>query len=91
MSQKVVDLGTRANDARMMSVEQMLRQALEAVQSGEVVANKGIVIFLNDTPEDYGFESFCAQLSGPEVIALLRVVSCQREAFLAGLIDDQIY
>ncbi len=66
-------LADEKSDSNSWSVEQMLASALSDIQKGERAATKAIVLFLDDSDEQYnvGFNQSGFRMS--EAIALIEV------------------
>ena len=69
----ISQLGERAEDNRMISLEAMLEQALADVRSGEIKANRALVLFLQDEDDDYDVCWRAANISCSEILALTEV------------------
>lgn len=89
----VVSLAKATNNALMHTVEQLLEQELKRIRSGEVVANKALILYLNDVGEkgnqdfsyDVGFSN--ANLKFSEMLSLMKVASTAVSSYLIGLMD----
>jgi len=69
---KLVDLGTRLNDARYASPRQILEESLEAIgkEGAFESGKKCLIICLDDTDDNYWVSTKNAGLKCSEIIAL---------------------
>lgn len=73
MTEKVTLFATASANSTHWSVEQMLSDALREITSGERMATKAIVLFLDDSNESYKVGYHNAGLSASQIISLLEV------------------
>lgn len=69
-----IDLSEVKNDNRLRTPEQMLRSVLQEVESGQIPNKRMMVIFLDDSDDNYDVGYRAANISSSQVVALLSVV-----------------
>jgi len=86
----VLSLAERSHLNAHWNVEQMLEYALETIRSGQLSANRGVVVLLDDEsrPEGYDVYMFVSRLEGDRASALLANASLRLQMVMLGILDD---
>jgi hypothetical protein len=69
-----IELSEYTGSSMSWDVEGMLRHAIKQMQSGERVANKAIVIFLDDIDDGWDIGFTQAQMTHSEMVALMETL-----------------
>jgi len=76
MTGDIVRLGDESGNSSHISVEQLLEGSLEELKEGKIVANRAIIIFLDDESQEDIFHAVSrhAQMRYSRCVSLLEVV-----------------
>lgn len=70
---KIVPIVEKSESSRSWSIEQALEQTLQEIKSGEIKANKMLIVFLDDR-NDYSTHFFNVGMVVSEIISLCEVM-----------------
>ena len=92
MSADIVNLGAKRadkfNDNRLVSPGDCLADAKSELESGKRIANKVLILTLNDVDGGYDVGHYASDLSCAEMIALMEVAKARFLSYM-GVIPEQ--
>ena len=85
---KVVRLADVApDDNRRVTVSEVLQQASGELASGETIANRAVIILLDDTDDKFSATTYYANISRPQIVSLLEHAKFRSLMVLRGFSD----